>query len=167
MLTIVLSARRSLLVHLGHHGFNFAEFTAVFGWTTASVFIDTIDTSAAILAHVVDAIIDVVGTIDASKSGHTLTSVMSKVINALAAILAGAEFGSGTKGDFALAEFSGESPRTVALIGTNFVDTGGIILTSVTDAIVGVDFTSCPFKSQGTNASVMKVVSLQYYVFYF
>ena len=157
MLTIMLSTRRSLLIHLRHHGFNFAEFAAVFGWASTSVFVDTIDTSASVLTHIVNTIVDVISTIDASKSGHTLASVMSKVINTLAAILTGAELGSGTKGNFALAEFARKSTGTVAFIGSDFIDTGGIVLTSVTDTIIGIDFASCPFKAQGTNTSIMRI----------
>ena len=81
---------------------------------------------------------------------------MSKVINTLTSILAGAELGCGTKGDFGLAEFSRESARTVALIGTNFVNTCRIVLTSVTNAVVGVDLATNPFETMGTNAPKME-----------
>ena len=158
MLTVVLGARRGLLVHLGHHGLNFAEFTAVFGRATASVLVDAVDTSPAILAHVVHAVVDVVSAVHPRESRLTLASVMSKVVNALTSILAGAELGSGTKGDFGLAEFPGESAGTGALVGPDFVDTGGIVLTSVADAIVCVDFASGPLKTQGTNASETSLI---------
>lgn len=100
----------------------------------------------------VDTIIDVIGAIFSRESGFALTSVVGKVVDTFSAILARCEFWSGTKRDFGLAEFTRESSSALALIRSDFIDTTGIVLASVANAIIRVDFASNTFESQRTNA---------------
>ena len=45
----MMGTRRSLLVHMGNHGFDFTEFSTVFSWAFASIFIDSVHASGTIL----------------------------------------------------------------------------------------------------------------------
>ena len=101
----------------------------------------------------IHAIIDICCAIFASKSKFTFASVMCKMINTFAAILAWAKFRSGAIGNFGLAKFARISICTLALIRSNFVNTRGIVLATITITIIRVDLTSDTFKSQWTNTA--------------
>ena len=111
----------------------------------------------------IHAIIDIRRAIFASKSKFTFTSVMCKMINTFAAILAWAKFRSGAIGNFGLAKFARISICTLALIRSNFVNTRGIVLATITITIIRVDLTSDTFKSQWTNTA--ETIKIKFVVF--
>lgn len=80
---------------------------------------------------------------------------MSKVINAFTPILAGAELGRGAKRNFSLAKFPRKSPGALAFVGPDFIDTRGVVLASIANAIIGVELAPRAFESTRANAPEM------------
>ena len=48
----MMGTRRSLLVHMGNHGFDFTEFSTIFSWAFASIFVDSVHASGTILKKI-------------------------------------------------------------------------------------------------------------------
>ena len=75
----------------------------------------------------IGAIVDVLGAVLAGEAGHTVAGVVGEVVDALAAVLTGWKL-VGAKGDFDLAELSGEPAAAHARVLPDAVDTGRIVL---------------------------------------
>lgn len=94
MLALMILARRCLGIHHGYHVVALTIFPCKIIGTLADIIIDTIDTGATILAHMILAIVNVVGAIDAMETGHAVAAVVGEVIQALGSIGTGIEFGA-------------------------------------------------------------------------
>ena len=118
---------------MSNHWLNLTEFSREFWWTFTSVLVDTIPTCSPVLTHVVGAIIYISGAILSHKSQETLTGVMREMILTFATIFAWVLFifTNTAESNLFLAVSSLKSWHTIALVFTNFVDAGSIVLTPV------------------------------------
>ena len=154
VLAVVLLTRRGLGVEMSHHRLNLAKLARVLGRTLASVLIYPVSTRASVLTHIVFAVVNICRAVLTDKPGHTLTSVVGEVVLAHAVVLAGVLLpGPGAaECDLFLAISSLKSGNAAALILSNFVDAGPIVLTPVIYTVINVDFTSHSLKARGTVA---------------
>lgn len=137
VLALVILARRRLRIHHSDHWGAFAEFSRILFRTFACVVVDAVDTGAAVLAHMILAIVNVLRAVDTAIAQRTFARVVCKVIDAFGIVVAWIEFGR-TEWNFRFAEFTTEAGRATARVVLHAVNAGGIILAFVLVAIVDV-----------------------------
>ena len=139
---------------MGHHRLYLAKLARVLWRTLASVLINPVSTRASILTHVISAVINICGAVLTNKPGDTLTRVVGEVILAHSVVFARVLFArpGAAECDLFLAISSLKSRNAAALILSNFVDAGPIVLTPVIYTVINVDFTSYSLKAWGTVA---------------
>lgn len=148
---MVLAWRR-LRIHHCHHWCALAELSGEVGRTFAHVIVDAVDATSAILTHVILAVVNVLGAVDASKAGRTVARVVGEVVDALCVVRARIELTSAEL-DFLLAELAGEARKATACVRLDAIDAGSVVLTFVVVAIVDVDFTASAFVARQTIAT--------------
>ena len=155
VLAVVLLTRRGLGVEMSDHRLNLAKLARVLGRTLASVLIYPVSTRASVLTHmIVRTVVNICRAVLTHKPGHTLARVVGEVVLAHPAVLARVLLaGPGAaECDLFLAISSLKSGNAAALILSNFVDAGPIVLTPVIYTVINVDFTSHSLKARGTVA---------------
>ena len=130
---VVLLTRTGLLVQTTHHWLNLTKLASKFGRTFARVLVHAIATRASVLAHVVGTIIHVSGTVLSNKPSKTLARVVGEMVLTRASVLARVNFvrTCTTESNLFLAVSSLKSGHTIALIFSNFINAGPIVLASV------------------------------------
>lgn len=165
MFAFVILARRCLRIHHRDHVVTLTIFARKVVGTPAHIIVDAIYASAAILANMILAIVDVLCTVDTMEAGHTLASVVRKVIMTFSAICAWIEFVT-AKVDLCVAVLTCWECKKIVCINTisnelpppshtckarltftrirfHAIHTGGIVLTlDFAQAIVNVGFTT-------------------------
>lgn len=155
---MVLAWRR-LRIHHCHHWRALAELSGEVGRTLAHVIVDAVDAASAVLTHVILAVVDVLGAVDASEAGRTLARIVCEVVNALGLVRARIELASAEL-DFLLAELAGEARKAAACVRLDSIDAGSIVLAFMIVAVVDVDFASCAFVAR--QAVAAKATFLQH-----
>ena len=104
------------------------------------------------LAHVISAVVNICRAVLPHKPRHTFARIVGEVVLAHPAVLARVLLaGPGAaECDLYLAISSLKSGNAAALILSNFVDAGPIVLTPVIYTVINVDFTSHSLKAWGT-----------------
>ena len=154
VLAVMLLTWRGLGIEMGHHRLYLAKLARVLWRTLASVLIYPVSTRASILTHVIGAVINIGGAVLTNKPGDTLTRVVGEVILANSVVLTRVLFArpGAAECDLFLAISSLKSRNAAALILSNFVDAGPIVLTPVIYTVINIDFTSHSLKAWGTVA---------------
>lgn len=131
--TVVLLTRAGLGVQVGHHRLDLTKLAGKLGRTLTRVLVDAVSTRASVLTHVVGTIVHVGGAVLSDKPGQTLARVVREVVLTRASILTRINFvrTSTAESNLFLAVSSLKSWHTIALVFTNFVDAGSIVLTPV------------------------------------
>lgn len=135
----MILARRRLRIHHRHHRRSLAEFPGEVARAFADVVVDAVDTGSAVLTHVILAVVDVLGAVNAAESGRALACVMREVIDALGTVQARVEFRAAEL-NFLLAKLAVEARQATACIRLNSVDTCSVVLALVVIAVVNIDF---------------------------
>lgn len=144
-------------IHHSDHWRSLAKFASEFLRALANVIVDAVHADAAILAHVVLAIVDVFRTISASIAGSTLARIMREVVDAFGVVVARIEFGAVRNLQFTV--FAREARLTFARVRFDAVDAGRIILTLVLGTIIDVHF--APSASVARHAIAIEASLLQ------
>lgn len=105
------------------------------------------------LAHMIDTIVQVCGTIETGEADWAFAAVVGLVVDASAAVLAGV-VPLCTKGYFFFTVLSHESWGAVASIGLYEVDAGCVVSASVVGAVVNVVLASKSLVPGGAVATV-------------
>lgn len=139
VLALVVLAWRCLRIHHGDQVVALTVFSGKVIRALADVVVNAIDAGAAILTHVILAVIDVVRTVDAMEAGHALAAVVSEVIQALGPVCTGIEL-LAAELNLRIAPLAAEPRLALAAIRLNAIDAGGIVLTAyvLAQAIVDV-----------------------------
>ena len=118
---------------MSHHRLDLTKLAGKLWRTLARVLVDAVTTRASVLTHVVGAVVHVGGTVLSDKPGQTLTRVVCEMVLTRASILTWINFvGSRTtESNLFLAVPSLKSGHTIALIFTNFVNAGSIVLATI------------------------------------
>lgn len=101
------------------------------------------------LAEVFDAIVDVNGAVVACPAEWTRARIVSGVVNARGAVLAGIEF-LRTEVDLLLAVLAHEARFAAARIAFDLIHAGGIVLAFVAQAVVDVGLAVVALEARGT-----------------
>jgi hypothetical protein len=88
VLAIVLLTWRGGRVEHGHHGTHLAELARIIAGAETRVSGHSINAGASILAHVINAVINVDGAVGATEARKTLAAVAGHLVNAAGAVLA-------------------------------------------------------------------------------
>jgi len=105
------------------------------------------------LAHMIDTVVQVCGTIETGEADRAFAAVVGLVVDASASVLAGV-VPLCAKGYLLLAVFSHESWGAVASIGLYEVDAGRVVSAPVVGTVVDVALTSKSLVSGGAVATV-------------
>lgn len=140
---MVLAGRR-LRVHHRHHRRALTEFAGEVARTFAHVVVDAVDTASAVLTHVILAVVNVLGAVEATEADRALTRVMSEVVNAFGTVRARIEIAS-AKLNLLLAELAREARQTTACVGLDSVNTCAVVLAFVVIAVIDIDFAAGTF----------------------
>ena len=142
MLAIVLLARGGLRVEMGNHWFNLAELPGELSGAFASVLVRSVTTRSPVLAHMVGAVVNVGRAVLANEARKTFAGEVGEVIFAAATVLTRVWLHACAEGDLLLAVSSLEARRALALVGSDLVDAGAVVLAPVVQAVVDVLLTS-------------------------
>lgn len=127
VLALVILAGRSLRIHHGDHVVTLTVFARKIVGALANIIIDAVDAGAAILAHMILAVIDVIRAVDAVKARHALAAVVGEVIQALGAIRTGIIVETAEL-YFRVAPFARKAGLAFAAIRLDAINAGGIVL---------------------------------------
>lgn len=139
-LALVLLARRGLRVEHCHHRCSFAELSGELRRTFTNVVVDAINTGSSVLAHVIDAIVNIFRAVQASIARYTFATVVSRMIDTFGTILARVEV-LPAEFDLRITKLSGESWNAGTAVGIDSVHTRCIVQAFMVGAIIDVDFT--------------------------
>lgn len=144
MFALMVLARRRLWIHHGDHVVTLTVLARKVIGALAEVIIDAIHTAAAILAHMILAIVNVVRAVDAMEAGHAVAAVVREVIQTLSAIGAGIELLTAEL-YLCVAPLAGEARLAFTAIRLHTINARGIVLTAyiLAQAIVDVRLTAC------------------------
>lgn len=141
---LVVLAGRRLRVHHRDHWRAFAELAGKLARTLAVVGVNAVYADTSVLAHVIFAIVNVLGAISAAEAWLALARVVRVVIDAFCSVFAGVELSSAEL-NFLLAKFARESSETTARVRLNSIDASSVVLAFVGFAVINVDFASRTF----------------------
>lgn len=138
VLALMILARGRLRVHHGNQWRAFAEFASEFVWAFAHVVVDAVDANASILAHVVLAVVNILGAVGSTVAGRAFARIVREMVDALGVVFAWIEVGA--VGDFRFAVFAGETRWAFASVRFHAVDAGCVVLAFILAAVVDVHF---------------------------
>lgn len=141
MFALVVLARRGLWIHHCDHRSALAEFASKVIGTTASVVVDSVHTSSAVLAHVILAVVNIFGAIVTAITSSTFTSVMREMVDTFRSVLTRIEGGS-AKVNLLVTELASKSGLTLAGVRLHSVNASRIVLASVVHTVIDIYLTT-------------------------
>ena len=145
VLAVVLLTGTGLRVEL-YHWRQFTVFAGKAERTVTPVTIDLIDTWATILAEVVRTVVHIIGTVLSGITGRTNALIVCEVVHTLTGIFARIVF-FGTELDLCFTVFSAITGQTLTPVGLDFVDTRGVVLAFVCNAVIYISLASIAFEA--------------------